>query len=83
VFNEIKVHMVRMPENQVVMDYAFKYCLITSYETGGANGDAGVPLESISFNFEQLTCAYTALKPDGTTEGLVRSGWDIKQATKI
>jgi type VI secretion system Hcp family effector len=83
VFNEIKVHMVRMPENQLAMEYAFKYCLITSYETGGANGDAGVPQESIAFNFEEMRCAYTAMKPDGTVEGMVRSGWNIKQATKI
>ncbi|HNY40498.1 MAG TPA: type VI secretion system tube protein Hcp [Bryobacteraceae bacterium] len=83
VFGEMKVNVVRMPGNQVVMDFNFKQCMVTSYQTGGGSGDAGVPIENVSLNFQKVNLHMTAMKEDGTVEGMVQAGWDIKTMMKI
>lgn len=83
VFKEIKVLMVRMPENQVVLDFKFEHCVVSSYQTGGGAGDAGVPVENGSLNFSKAFFQLSAMKEDGTKEGMVQAGYDMARMTKV
>ena len=83
VFKLIKLQMVRMPENQVVLDFKFENCTVTSYQTGGGAGDGGVPIENGSINFNKVNFAQSAFKQDGTKEGDVQAGYDMKTMDKF
>jgi len=52
--------------------------LVSSYQTGGT-GAGEVPTESISLNFAKFEMAYAEQKADGSLEGPVTKGWDLKQ----
>lgn len=83
VFDRILLKMVRMPGNQVVMDFTLFNCIITSFQTGGGAGDSGTPSESGALNFSKVDFKFSALKEDGTLEGMVQAGWDMAKATKV
>ena len=55
-------------------------CLVSSYQVGGASST--VPTEQCSINFAKITYDYTPQKADGTAEGKVSAGWDIKANKK-
>lgn len=55
-------------------------CLISSYQSGGA-GDT-VPTDSFSINYAKVTYDYTPQKADGTAEGKVSAGYDLKANKK-
>jgi type VI secretion system Hcp family effector len=80
---EIKLLVVRMPENQVVIDVKMEHCIVSSYQTGGGSGDGGVPIENGSLNFSKVFLQMSAFKEDGTKEGMVQAGWDMAKMTKI
>ncbi len=83
VFKEIKLHMVRMPENQVVLDFKFEHCIVSGYQTGGGSGDGGVPVENGSLNFSKVFFQLSAMKEDGTKEGMVQAGYDMAKMEKV
>ena len=58
--------------------YKFTDLLVSSYQTGGATGE-DVPTEQISLNFARIEVEYRPQRADGTLEGAVRAGWDLKQ----
>lgn len=55
-------------------------CLISSYQTGGASST--IPTDSFSIDFAKVTYDYTPQKADGTAEGKVSAGYDIKANKK-
>jgi len=77
VYNEIKLQVVRMPENQVVIDVKMSNCIVSTFQTGGGSGDGGVPIENGSLNFSKVFLQMSAFKEDGTKEGNVQAGWDM------
>jgi type VI secretion system secreted protein Hcp len=54
----------------------FTDVLITSYQTGGSNGD--IPLEEVSFNYSKIDYDYKPEKPDGGLGVSEVFGWDLK-----
>ena len=62
--------------------YKFTDLLVSSYQTGGTEGEA-MPTEQISLNFARIEAEYRPQRPDGTLEGAVRFGWDLKQNRPI
>lgn len=83
VHKEIKLQVVRMPENQVVIDVKMEHCIVSSFQTGGGAGDGGVPIENGSLNFSKVFLQMSAFKEDGTKEGNVQAGYDMAKMTKI
>jgi len=57
--------------------------IISSYQTGGSNGDSVVPIDQISMNFSKIENEYKEQKADGTLGGTVRSGYDLKANKKV
>lgn len=80
---EIKLQVVRMPENQVVIDVKMSNCIVSSFQTGGGSGDGGVPIENGSLNFSKVFLQMSAFKEDGTKEGNVQAGYDMAKMTKL
>jgi type VI secretion system secreted protein Hcp len=65
-------------EQQEYMKFTFSDLLVSSYQTGGSEGDV-VPMEQISLNYAKIEVEYKEQKPDGTLGGAVKAGYDLKQ----
>jgi type VI secretion system secreted protein Hcp len=61
---------------QEFLVYKFSDVLVSSYQTGGAEGE--VPTDQISFNFGRIEVEYLAQKPDGSLDAAAKAGWDVK-----
>jgi type VI secretion system secreted protein Hcp len=57
--------------------------LVSSYQTGGSNGSDVVPVDQISLNYSTIKFDYKAQKPDGTLDGAITAGWDLKANKKL
>ena len=69
-------------EQQEYLKWTFSDLLISSYQTGGSQGNV-VPVDSISFNFTKIETAYKVQKPDGTLGDEFKAGYDLKKAVKV
>ena len=66
------------------MEYKLSDVIISSYRVGGAGqGDGGVPLEEVSFNYAKIEMTYTQVGLDGKAAGNVAGGWDLKENKKV
>jgi type VI secretion system secreted protein Hcp len=70
-------------EQQEFLKIKFTDLLISSYQTGGSGAGDVVPTEQISFNFAKIEVEYAAQKPDGTLDGPIKSGYDLKLNKKV
>jgi type VI secretion system secreted protein Hcp len=69
-------------EQQEFLKYTFSDLLISNYQTGGSAGDV-IPTEQISFNFAKIEVEYKAQKKDGTLEGGIKAGYDLKKNAEV
>jgi type VI secretion system secreted protein Hcp len=66
-------------DQQEFLKYKFSDLMISSFQTGGsAHGDV-VPTDQISFNFTKIEVAYAAQKKDGSLDGYLQAGYDLKK----
>jgi type VI secretion system secreted protein Hcp len=70
-------------DQQEFLKFTFSDCLVSSFQQGGANPGEIVPLDQISLNFAKIEQEYKAQKADGTLDGAVKAGWDLKQNVKV
>jgi type VI secretion system secreted protein Hcp len=63
-------------DQQEFLVYKFTDVLVSSYQTGGSQGE--VPTDQISFNFSRIEVEYRAQKPDGSLAAADKAGWDVK-----
>lgn len=52
-------------------------CLVSSFQTGGSAG-SDFETDSISLNFAKINYEYKAQKADGTLDGAIKAGYDLK-----
>jgi type VI secretion system secreted protein Hcp len=57
--------------------------LVSSYQTGGSNSSDVVPTDQISLNYSTIKFDYAPQKADGTLDGAITAGWDLKQNKKL
>jgi type VI secretion system secreted protein Hcp len=69
-------------EQQEYLVITFTDCLVSSYQTGGSQGDV-VPVDQISLNYGKLEFSYKPQKPDGSLGGAIKTGWDVKKNAKV
>ena len=69
-------------EQQEFLIWKFSDLLISSYQTGGSQGDV-VPTDQISFNFSKIEVEYKEQKADGTLQAGIKAGYDLKQNKKV
>jgi type VI secretion system secreted protein Hcp len=64
-------------EQQEYMTIKFADLLVSSYQTGGSNGDV-IPTDQIALNFSKIEHEYKPQKADGTLDSPVKAGYDLK-----
>jgi type VI secretion system secreted protein Hcp len=52
-------------------------CLVSSFQTGGASG-LEFETDQISLNFSKIQYEYRAQKADGSLDGPIKAGYDLK-----
>jgi type VI secretion system secreted protein Hcp len=62
---------------QEFLVYKFTDVLVSSYQTAGT--DDVIPMDQISLAFSRVELEYRPQKPDGSLDGPVAAGWDLKQ----
>jgi type VI secretion system secreted protein Hcp len=63
------------------MIWEFKNLVISSHSFNGA-GAGDVPMESISFRFEEVKCYYREIKA-GVPQGPISAGWNVKTNKEV
>jgi type VI secretion system secreted protein Hcp len=51
----------------------------SSYQTDGSGHSDVVPTDQISINFSKIEIEYKPQKPDGTLDGPVKVGYNLKE----
>jgi type VI secretion system secreted protein Hcp len=75
----VAVHSGAM--QQEFLAWTFSDILVSSYQTGGAEGD--LVMDQVSLNFAKLKVEYKAQKADGSLEGSVTAAFDVKTNKKL
>jgi len=66
-------------DQQEYLKWTFSDVLVSSYQTSGSGSGDVVPGDQISLNFSKVEIEYRAQKSDGTLEGPVKAGYDVKK----
>ena len=66
---------------QEFLKVKFSDLLVSHFSTGGAGTD-DVPIDSIALNFSKIEYEYRAQKSDGTLDGPIPAGWNLKENVK-
>lgn len=69
-------------EQQEYLKIVFSDILVSSFQTGGSAGSE-VPFDQISLNYSKMEYEYKPQKADGTLDGPVKAGWDLKKNVKV
>ena len=64
-------------DQQEYMSIKFSDLLVSSYQTGGSQGDV-IPIDQIGFNFSKIEFEYKPQKPDGSLDAAIKAGYDLK-----
>ncbi len=69
-------------EQQEYLTITFSDLLVSSYQTGGSQGDI-IPTDQVALNFAKIEYEYKPQKPDGTMDAPIKVGYDLKANKKI
>lgn len=64
---------------QEYLKIIFEDIIVSSYSTGGSQGEDSIPDEHISLNFAKINFEYREQKVDGTLGGAVTASHDMKR----
>jgi Hemolysin-coregulated protein (uncharacterized) len=70
-------------EQHEYMKWTFSDLLVSSYQTGGSSHGDVIPMDQVSLNFSKIEFEYKAQKADGTLDGPVKAGYDLKANKKV
>ena len=68
---------------QEFLKIKFTDLLVSSFQTGGTGSVDPVPIDQISLNYAKIEYEYKAQKPDGTLDGAISAGWNLKENKKV
>lgn len=69
-------------DQQEYLKITFSDILVSSYQMGGSGGDIEGS-ESCSLNFAKVEYEYKPQKADGSLDGAITAGWDLKKNVKV
>jgi len=69
-------------EQQEYLKIKMSDLIVSSFQQGGSAGDV-VPVDQVSLNFSKIEYEYKAQKADGTLEGSIKAGYDLKANKKV
>jgi type VI secretion system secreted protein Hcp len=69
-------------KQETYLTIKFSDILVSSYQMGGSGGELE-GTESCSLNFAKIEYEYKPQKADGTLDGAIKTGYDLKQNIKV
>lgn len=68
-------------EAMTYLKFEFAELFLTDVQWSGASGSHGgdTPMEHLNFSFGKVEIAYFPQKADGSPDGQIKAGWDLKQ----
>lgn len=69
-------------QQQEYLKITFTDLLVSHFSTGGSGADIR-PVDNIALNFAKIEYEYKAQKKDGTLDGAIKAGWDLKKNDKV
>ena len=70
-------------EQQEYLKVTLSDLLVSSFQTGGSAHASVVPTDQVSINFAKIEFEYKPQKADGSLEGAVKAGYDLKLNKKV
>ena len=70
-------------EQQEFLKIILSDVLVSSFHTGGSGNGGVVPTDQISLNYAKIEYEYKAQKTDGTLDGAIKAGYDLKAMKSI
>jgi type VI secretion system secreted protein Hcp len=70
-------------DQQDFMKIKFYDLLVSSYQTGGSSTGDEIPMDQISLNYAKIEYEYREQSADGTLQGPIKAGYDLKQMKSI
>ena len=70
-------------DQQDFMKIKFYDLLVSSYQTGGSSTGDEIPMDQISLNYAKIEYEYREQNADGTLQGPIKAGYDLKQMKSI
>jgi type VI secretion system secreted protein Hcp len=71
-------------DQQPYLTIKFTDVLVSSFQTGGDQGDDHLPVDHIAFNYSSIHWEYKPQKPDGSLEANgPKAGYDMKKMQKM
>jgi type VI secretion system secreted protein Hcp len=67
---------------QEYLIFKFTDLLVASYQTGGSHSEL-VPSDQISLNFSKIEIEYKPQKPDGSLDGSISAGYNLKTNKQV
>jgi len=58
--------------------YELENVMVTSFQSSGST-EEGVPVETVTFNFEEITVTYTETDSEGKSKGNVEFNWKVEE----
>ena len=70
-------------QQQEYLKVTFTDAMISHYSTSGAGEGGVLPQEEFALNFGSIKFEYSPQKADGTLDGAIAAGWDLKKNVAI
>lgn len=70
-------------EQQEFLKIILTDVLVSSFQTGGSGNGGLIPMDSIALNYAKIEYEYKAQKADGTLDGAIKAGFDLKKMTAV
>jgi len=70
-------------DQQDFMKLKFYDLLVSSYQTGGSSTGDEIPMDQISLNYAKIEYEYREQNADGTMQGPIKAGYDLKKMQSI
>jgi type VI secretion system secreted protein Hcp len=70
-------------DQQDFLVFTFSDVLVSSYQVGGAESGADVPVDRVSLRFARIEYEYRGQKADGSLDTPAKAGWDLKQNKQV
>jgi type VI secretion system secreted protein Hcp len=65
-------------EQQEYLKVTFTDVMISSFATSGTGENGVLPIENLALNFGSIKFEYSPQKADGSLDGAIAAGWDLK-----
>jgi type VI secretion system secreted protein Hcp len=78
VMPSLVIDVCRAAGGSTYYKYELENVMVTSFHSSGST-EEGVPVETVTFNFEEITVTYTETDKEGKSKGNVEFNWKVEE----